>query len=49
MTRAKFVAQYLTESKLSTVATRRPTKQDIIAAQPSGKIDWHADRKTEQD
>ena len=49
MTRQKFVQQYLTPSTRSTVATRKATPQDIRAAQPSGNIDWHADRKTEQE
>ncbi len=49
MTREKFVRLYLQESTASTQATRRATKADILAAQPSGNIDWHADRKTEQE
>ena len=49
MTREKFVRLYLTPDNGSTVATRKATPQDIRAAQPSGNIDWHADRKTEQE
>ena len=46
MTRAKFVQQYLQESTASTVATKRPTPQDIRAAQPSGRVDYHVDLST---
>ena len=33
----------------STVATRRATKEDKRQATGSAHIDWHADRKTEQE
>jgi hypothetical protein len=33
----------------STVAVRQATKQDIRNATGTASIDWHADRKTEQE
>ncbi len=49
MTRDKFVKLYLEPSTASTQATRRATKADILAAQPSGRIDWHADKSTDKE
>ena len=49
MTRSKFVQQYLTPSTLSTVATRRPSQQDIKDARTDRGVDWHAEQKTEQE
>ncbi len=49
MTREKFVRLYLQESTASTQATRRATKADILAAQPSGRVDWHADKSTDKE
>ena len=49
MTRDKFVRLYLQASTASTIATKLPTPQDIRAAYTDRGVDWHADRKTEQE
>jgi hypothetical protein len=48
MTREKFVRLYL-EPQGSTKAVRKPTKEELLAAYPDPGVDWHADRKTEQE
>ncbi len=46
MTRSKFVQQYLTPSTLSTVATRRPSQQDIKDARTDRGVDYHVEQST---
>jgi len=46
---SQFHSIRIASQQASTVATRRATKQDILEAKPSSRIDWHADRKTEQE
>jgi hypothetical protein len=43
-----YYQKYIRTTRGSTIATRTATAQDIKAALPSSKIDWHADCKTEQ-
>ncbi len=49
MTREKFVRLYLTPDNGSTVATRKATPQDIRAAQPSSRVDYHVELATEKE
>ena len=46
VTRQKFVAQYLTPSTASTTATKRSTLQELRAALPDGRVDFHVDKST---
>ena len=42
-----YYQKYQSVSKGSTVAVRKPSTQDIIAARKDAGIDWHADQRTE--
>jgi len=46
MTRAKFVQKYLTPSTASTVATKRPTEQEVRNARPDGRVAYNVDLST---
>jgi hypothetical protein len=48
VTRNKFVAQYLTPSTASTIATRRVTEQERKAI-GSDRVDYHVDQATTKD
>ena len=49
MTRQKFVAQYLTPSTASTVATKHVTEQDKLAIASDRGIDYHVDKATDKE
>lgn len=46
MTRAKFVQQYLNPSTASTVATRKPSQQDIRRSTGSTQVDYRVEQAT---
>lgn len=49
MQASEYYAQKTQRELASTTATRKPTAQDIRQATGSHVVDWHADRKTEQE
>jgi hypothetical protein len=49
MQASEYYAQLQQREQASTVATRLASPQDIRQATGSHVVDWHADRKTEQE
>ena len=49
MQASEYFAYIQAREQSTTVATRQATKSDIAKAKPDAGIDWHADRRTEQE
>jgi hypothetical protein len=49
MQASKYFSQLQLRERQSTTATYKPNKSEVKQATGSAVIDWHADRKTEQE